>query len=385
MSYFYFIPIFYKDLQKYMTSDIDSNGVLTREEREERIIDLYFNQNKKYSEIAKIARMSPRDIKPIIHKASQEKERQVHKSLAVQAYELFFKGKTLLEVTIDLNLGQAQATGYYEEYLKLVGLGQFKGDVSYFVNLCKAAKAAKLGILQVINLLRIANNYLPSVQHRHEMLQKQNNHLESLLRTKAADIQNLNDQIRDKQESLESIKSECRGEAALLEGLRQQTAKVQAFIYNYKNNNEEYVEVIKSIENKISDFLSNKKTFLKIAIISVIESMRNDPEKYSTLVYHNNYNQSPLSSSTRSKGNNSNLSGASRQVILPPPPYDGYVIEHYKDILLEEAEKLYNVLVDQLVCEVVNENVAKQSAETVPSSLPALPLEAGGADDDKQN
>ena len=61
-----------------MTSDIDSNGVLTREEREERIIDLYFNQNKKYSEIAKIARISPRDIKPIIDKASQEKERQGH-------------------------------------------------------------------------------------------------------------------------------------------------------------------------------------------------------------------------------------------------------------------------------------------------------------------
>ncbi len=149
MSYFYFILIFYKDLQKYMTSDIDSNGVLTREEREERIIDLYFNQNKKYSEIAKIARMSPRDIKPIIHKASQEKERQVHKSLAVQAYELFFKGKTLLEVTIDLNLGQAQATAYYSEYLKLVQLDditqiyrELQGGVYDFVKLCKEAKAA---------------------------------------------------------------------------------------------------------------------------------------------------------------------------------------------------------------------------------------------------
>jgi hypothetical protein len=89
-----------------MTSDIDSNGVLTRQEREELVLDLYFNQNKKYSEIAKIARISPRDIKPIIDKASQEKERQARKSLAVQAYELFFKGKTLLQVTIDLNLGQ---------------------------------------------------------------------------------------------------------------------------------------------------------------------------------------------------------------------------------------------------------------------------------------
>jgi hypothetical protein len=49
--------------------------------------------------------------------------------------------------------------------------------------------------------------------------------------------------------------------------------------------------------------------------------------------------------------------------------------------MLEKAEKFYNVLVDQLVCEVVNENVAKQSTEG-PSSLPALPLEEGA--DDKQ-
>ena len=81
-----------------MTSNIDSNGVLTRKGKEELVLDLYFNQNKTYHEIAKIARISPRDIKPIIDKAYQQKERTEHKSVAVQAYELFFKGKTPLEV-----------------------------------------------------------------------------------------------------------------------------------------------------------------------------------------------------------------------------------------------------------------------------------------------
>jgi hypothetical protein len=74
----------------------------------------------------------------------------------------------------------------------------------------------------------------------------------------------------------------------------------------------------------------------------------------------------------------------SREVILPPPPCDNHIIEDCKTIVLEEAEKLYNDLVDQLVCEVINESVTKQSAEMMPSSLPALPLEEGGADD-KQN
>jgi chromosome segregation ATPase len=151
------------------------------------------------------------------------------------------------------------------------------------VNLCKAAKAAKMRVPQVINLLKVANNYLPSVQRRYNQLQEENKILESIITDKSIEVQNLNSQIKDKRESLETIKSECRGEAALLEGLRQQTAKVQAFVYNYKHNDEQYVEVIESTENKISDFLSNKKTFLKIATTSVIESMRNNPE--STLLW----------------------------------------------------------------------------------------------------
>jgi hypothetical protein len=171
-----------------------------------------------------------------------------------------------LQVVIDLNIGQAQTTQYYSEYLKLRGLEditklyiEFKGDVSYFVSLCKAAKAAKMSVSQVVNLLRIANNYLPSVQRRHNELQRENNVLGSIITNKSIEVQNLNDQIRYKQESLETIKLECRGEAALLDGLRQQTAKVQEFVYNYKNTNEEYVKVIKSIENKVHDFLSDKK------------------------------------------------------------------------------------------------------------------------------
>jgi hypothetical protein len=116
--------------------------------------------------------------------------------------------------------------------------------------------------------------------------------------------------------------------------------------------------------------------------------MRSNPEKYSALVYHNNKNQSSISSTRSRDNNNSNLlnvKNSSRQVVLPPPPYDDCIIEYYKDIMLEEAEKLYNDIVDQILCEVVNENVAKQSGETMPSSLPALPLEEGGADDEKQN
>jgi predicted DNA-binding protein YlxM (UPF0122 family) len=160
-----------------MTSDIDSDRVLTRKEREELVLDLYFNQNKTYPEIAKKAKISPRDIKPIIDKAYQEKERQEHKSLAVQAYEHFSKAKTPLEAAIILNIGQAQAAAYDWEYLKLAQLEditrihqELRSGTWDFVKLCKEAKAAKMGAPQVVNLLKIANNSLPSVEYRYEQL-----------------------------------------------------------------------------------------------------------------------------------------------------------------------------------------------------------------------
>ncbi|MFL6329655.1 MAG: hypothetical protein ACJ705_01430, partial [Nitrososphaeraceae archaeon] len=169
-----------------MTIEFDSNQILSKKEREERVLDLHFNQNKNYRQIAQEMKMSLRDIGEIVNRAKQEKERQEHKSMSVQAYELFSKCNTLLEIAIKLNLGQAQATQYYWEYLKLSGLDDitklylgFKGDISYFVNMCKAAKSANIGVQEVIKLLNIANNDLPEAEHRYERLLRVINAMES--------------------------------------------------------------------------------------------------------------------------------------------------------------------------------------------------------------
>ena len=126
---------------------------IIKQEREERVLDLHFNQNKKYRQIAQEMKMSLRDIGEFVNRAKEEKDLQEHKSSLVQTYDLFSKGKVPLEVAITLNLWQPQTTQYYAEYLKLSGLDdiiklylEFKGDISYFVNLCKAAKSANIGI-----------------------------------------------------------------------------------------------------------------------------------------------------------------------------------------------------------------------------------------------
>ncbi len=270
-----------------MTINFDPNKIPSRKEREELVLDLYFNQNKNYRQIAKIVKMSVRDIGEIVNKAKQEKERLEHKSIVVQAYELFAKGKTPLEVAIILNVREAQATAYYWEYLRLIQLDdiikiyqELEGGIWDFVKLCKEAKAARMGVSQVINLLKIANIYLPSVQHRYEQLQGHNNQLDTALRTKSKELQNLNNQITDTSKFLDITNSECGLKTSMLQMLREQAAKMEAFVNNYKTKDQEYIKLKKSIEDIIRDILSEKKRFIELATFCVIESMRTSPDKY---------------------------------------------------------------------------------------------------------
>jgi len=168
---------------------------------------------------------------------------------------------------------------------------------------------------------------------------------------------------------LDSIKSECRTENATLEYLLQQIAKVEAFVYNFRNSDEAYIKLVKTIEEEVLRILLNKKALLKLAVLSIAESIRNNPDRYSSLI--SNHNDNSYSSLVTVASDTGRYIG----------PNDFIPQNHRVEMLIEEAEKLYNSLAELFVREVVNECVSKQSTGT----LPALPLEEGGADDDKQN
>jgi RNA polymerase sigma factor (sigma-70 family) len=50
--------------------------ILTRQQRERLVIDLYYNQGKTYNEIAKEAGISPRDIGVILNKIIEVKQKE---------------------------------------------------------------------------------------------------------------------------------------------------------------------------------------------------------------------------------------------------------------------------------------------------------------------
>ena len=146
---------------------------MTRQERERVVLDLYHNQGKTIRDIAKEARMSFRDIGSILNKADeaqrkeqeQQQDNEQQLSLATQAYKLFSKGKTPIEVAVALNAREAEVTNFYKEYLKLnhmhdlnIVYDELRGDIIPFLKLYRSARAAGMNVEHVVNLLKIANN-----------------------------------------------------------------------------------------------------------------------------------------------------------------------------------------------------------------------------------
>jgi len=66
--------------------------------------------------------------------------------------------------------------------------------------------------------------------------------------------------------------------------------KWEAHVRQFENNNEEYSKIRETVEEKVTDIISNRKELLWRALLCVVESMRKDPDKYGPLIYYNDDN-----------------------------------------------------------------------------------------------
>ncbi|HET7283500.1 MAG TPA: hypothetical protein VFI70_02345 [Nitrososphaeraceae archaeon] len=133
----------------------------------------------------------------------------------------------------------------------------------------------------------IANNDLPSVESRYEGLRKEAATLEFQKASSARDSELLNNQIIMMRKTLDSTRLDCEKEMERLRYLQQQRMKQEALVKRFENSNEVYIKIRKTVEERVINILSNSKILLKLALLSLTESMRKDPDKYSSLIYHN--------------------------------------------------------------------------------------------------
>jgi hypothetical protein len=338
--------------------------ILNRQEMEDRVIDLYYNQKKTYREIEKLVRKSPRDIRNILNKVEPSEHSM---SVSSRAYKLFSEHKSPIEVAIALNIRQPEAVQFYKEYFNLSQLHdlyriyeEIKDDLYSFLEFYRLTKAARMGPSQVINLLKIANNDLASVQRRFEQLSRDVISLELEKQNSARICQELSDKIASSRKREDYVRSCCQIEISRMDQLYKKERSLEGLVKYFEDNNETYLTIRNTVEEKVLGTLSNGKMLLKLAFLSLVESIKNNPGKYISLLYHN------VSSSTTDYNSQYYESYMYKQKQYTSYNNDG---EGSGAMLIEEAEKLYNKLAKELPDEIINDYASSIAS----SSLPLLP------------
>jgi hypothetical protein len=261
---------------------------------------------------------------------------------------------------------------------------ELKGDIIPFLKLYRSAKAAGMSVEHVVNLLRIANNdndnvnnknnntnnNLPAIEHRYQKLKQELNSLESRKLNSNRTLQDLRKRISTSRKALDACILTHQQQIQKISELQSKKIELEALVKGFENNNEEYLKINQTVRENLSSILSNAKTFLRFALDSLIGSIRNDPVKYSPLIYYCNNNNNNMSMSTSTTNSSYRYGGQQQEQYLPS---QDYFIEHYTAMLVEEAEKLYTKLVkdltNRIICDMAfsNNNNSSQSSSLLSS------------------
>ena len=136
---------------------------------------------------------APNTIKAVLNKAGLDEST----SISSRAFELFSEGKTPLEVAIKLNREANEAIRLHQEYFMLLGCTEFtkvylqiKDNPWPYVNLARLVQNTGIGDSEVVELLKIANGYLPRIRLEHDRLNEEMNIRKNELKSWKAELSN---------------------------------------------------------------------------------------------------------------------------------------------------------------------------------------------------
>jgi hypothetical protein len=330
------------------------------EERRKRVIDLYFNQHKTYAEITQIERMSPRDISTIIKeeesRRQEYKDQQQQEEKSSNAYKLFSEKKSPVEVAIILNLREPEVTKLYKEYCKLNRRDilnlidkETNGKLGIFLKLYKQLiKKKGMTIEQIGNVVDTDINRLPHMETLYEQVKDEVDKMQHTIQRLENYSHTLNDEIASAKALLSSYHTLCDRKRQESEHLNNDISRLENIISQFKNNNEEYLKIKKGVEEEVRIVLTDSKVLLQFALASIIEAIRRNYDKYNNSLVYNISSSIPAQQS---------------------PLLD---IEGYKDMILEEANRLYDKLLKHFINSIMD-NAAAFKRVSLQSNLSSQP------------
>ena len=161
--------------------------------QKEALVLAMLEKGESYRTITQRAKVSPNTIKMLANRAGFDETT----SISSRAFELYVQQKTPVEVAIALNLEAEKAINYYHQYFMLLGITEFtkaylqvKDNPWPFVDLVKLAQNSGIRDDEVVELLKIANGYLPRVRLEYDRLKEEKNSLQAELNSWKVEINN---------------------------------------------------------------------------------------------------------------------------------------------------------------------------------------------------
>jgi hypothetical protein len=339
---------------------------LTRHTKELLVLDLYYNQDKTYRQIAKEAKICPRDIKTIIDRKIKETEQSQSTSVSSQAFNLFLQGKTPLQVAIALNLKEPEVHELYRQYWSLQQLHDLyqvyemiKDSIGPFIELYRLIEAASMDIKHVTKLLKVANGELPKVEEMYRNLHRDVMNLNQKKRDTEAAILKLNSDViylhnTADHQRLEYQKQESENRSIYLKKIRLES------VIKELQSSQEYTKIETIVKQQVNKIFGNDKQLLKYAFDSIIVSILRDPFRLQSFF---EYSMSIKFTSDYSSTANNNGSherqpsffGYGQYYLSPDYEADVKQIERLKNMVLDESANFYNQKIEdiqnQTICE----------------------------------
>jgi transposase len=329
------------------------------EERKKRVIDLYYNQGKTTREIAEIERISLRDIHTILKEEEARRQNYKHQQqrqeLSSKAYELFSQGKRPLQIAIELNIRQSEATKYYGEYWKLKGLDKLNsiyketnGKLWIVLKLYKELiKKRRMNIEQVVNVVEIAIHKLPYMESLYQQAKDQAEIMQGTIQRLANDIRALECKLSLLDKIAFSYEQECRRKHQEIQDLTTQKNRLEKWITNILNG-EGYSKLKAVIKENVKVVLSENKKLISISFVALIQTIKADPEMVKLI-----HNIPSANDGEQHKDDNNNITK---------------YLEFNKDSILYLTEKNYENLVEALTNNAINTAAPSNPTLSLPQS-----------------
>jgi DNA repair exonuclease SbcCD ATPase subunit len=190
------------------------------------------------------------------------------------------------------------------------------------------------------------------LEEKYRNLKLEVDSLEEMTKSSIRTLQDYDTQLDAMGKSFDNYCQLCQEQEVKLNDLQKKRLKAETLVRQFENNDKEYHKIRNVVEEKVYDILSNNTILLKLAVASIIQSMRNNPEQYISLIRDNflstNYN-------------------------IPHHPFytNGYNTQYFETILLNDATKVFDNLAKNLIDEILSVYDISSSQSSLPLILPS--------------